>query len=198
MLTKNIAEMLEDTKKHIAMDVVRQGHYWRPTKGGYGDEVLPPSGCFIGCLTHGPVARDVTNKYGIPRQLVQELESVFEALPEDEIQEFFLNVAEAIEVDGKDLTNVIPQYYKAMENRLYELYRISMYGQKHYDASGDSFSDVVNERIHDEVYDNESLGVGSLRADECKADEVQEQAMSILDLMRDAPMPMGEEHGTEI
>jgi hypothetical protein len=198
MLTKNIAEMLEDTKKHIAMDVVRQGHYWRPTKEGYGNEFLSPTGCFIGCLTHGPVADDVTIKYGIPRQLVQELESVFEGLPEDEIQGFFLDVVKAIEVDGKDLTDVIPQYYKAMEDRLEERYGLFMDGREYYDAYDDAFSDLVTERIHDEVYDTESLGVANVTADECRADEVQEQAMSILDLMRDAPMPMGEEHGTEI
>ena len=67
MKTKNIDLMLSETLAHYNADQIIQGSYWRSV-----DQV----GCFIGCLTHGAEAFDVTAKFGIELPLVRILENI--------------------------------------------------------------------------------------------------------------------------
>jgi hypothetical protein len=183
MLTKNIKEMLEETEKHIAMDAVVQGHYWHLNPNDTG--ISQPTGCFIGCLTHGSVALNVTAKYGIPEQLVEELEKIFEGLPPNEIQEFFRDVSKAIESDGKDLSGVIPEYYAELEARAYNTHKLNLNAQAFYERNLSAYSERAAELVFEKVVENEDYRE---IAENAQVDEVQEQASSILDLMRDAPV----------
>jgi hypothetical protein len=105
MLTKNIDHMRLITKEHIALEQVIQGTYWDKENGqGCGQ------GCFIGCLTHSADAIQVTESFGIDRPLVLLLEVIFEGLDADDAKAFFGDVAEAIEVDGKDLSAIAQDF----------------------------------------------------------------------------------------
>lgn len=107
MSTRNVDKLKETVARHIEMDAVMQGDYWHDGKG-----------CFIGCLAHEHVAADahgwvdadrpdiLEQEYGIPVMLVRILEAIFERLPESESVEFFRQIPEAIESDGKDLSLV--------------------------------------------------------------------------------------------
>jgi hypothetical protein len=97
MKTKNIDLMLSETLAHYNADQIVQGSYWRSV-----DQV----GCFIGCLTHGDDAFDVTSKFGIELPIVRLLESIYEGLEEEESKEFFKAIPVAIGKDGRDLSLV--------------------------------------------------------------------------------------------
>lgn len=92
-LSRNIEEMIAETRSHIEADAVAQGAYWDGNKG-----------CFIGCLTHSDNARAVTERFGMPLPLVVIAEHIFEALPKADAVDFFANIATAIGKDGKDLS----------------------------------------------------------------------------------------------
>ena len=97
MKTKNIDLMLSETLAHYNADQIVQGSYW---------DGIEQNGCFIGCLTHGDDAQDVTNLFGIELPLVELLENIYEGLPAKESKEFFKAIPSAIGVNGKDVSLV--------------------------------------------------------------------------------------------
>ena len=113
MLTKNIDEMKAITAEHIAADAVIQGSYWLKDESDLGGK-----GCFIGCLTHGTLAANVTEKFGIPEPLVLILERLFERLPFEDGKLFFGEIPEAIGADGKDLSLIHWAFLKQMLENL--------------------------------------------------------------------------------
>lgn len=101
MLTKNIDTMKAEVAAHIAADAVVAGHYWEDANNDMGG-----TGCFIGCLTRSSKAEGVTDRFGLPVQLVRIAEHIFEALPAINRVDFFAAVPHAIDRDGRDLSRL--------------------------------------------------------------------------------------------
>ena len=100
-LTHNHAQLTATVAEHIAADAVIQGTYWNAET---------QRGCFIGCLAHSSSAAALEAAYGIPVMLTRIAESIFEALPADEAQDFFAAFPAAVGRDGKDLSRVSWQF----------------------------------------------------------------------------------------
>jgi hypothetical protein len=181
MLTINIEEMITSTKAHIAADSVRQGHYWKQSEERLVNQ-RRFTGCFIGCLTHGSEAQDVTDSYGIPHQLVRELESIFETLPSDEIQTFFLSVATAIGTDGKDLTKVMAAFIEETIERATAEHGMSISPKTPIRRYGE-----FSRYMADEVYEMGAYDESHAEATGRKLAEIHALEASILELLRDAP-----------
>lgn len=101
MLTKNHAALTQEVAAHIEADAVIAGHYWEADNNAVGG-----TGCFIGCLSHGESAQDVTDRFGLPLPLVKIAENIFESLSEKDRRDFFAAIPAAVGGNGKDLSLV--------------------------------------------------------------------------------------------
>jgi hypothetical protein len=104
MLTKNADKLRQEVAAHIEADAVAQGNYWNPETS---------RGCFIGCLAHSNSTAKIELTYGLPSSILRIAESIFEALPQDEAQNFFAALPDAVACDGKDLSRVCWQFLAA-------------------------------------------------------------------------------------
>jgi hypothetical protein len=104
VLTKNTDKLRQEVAAHIEADAVVQGDYWDPDAG---------RGCFIGCLAHSNSTVKIELTYGLPSSILKIAESIFEALPQDEAQNFFAALPDAVACDGKDLSRVCWQFLAA-------------------------------------------------------------------------------------
>lgn len=94
-ITKNHAILEQEVATHIAAGQVVQGMYWD------GDR-----GCFISCLTHSSDPQPAVDRFGLTTPILFIAESIFEALPEKDAQDFFAAIPDAVACDGKDLSLV--------------------------------------------------------------------------------------------
>ena len=97
MLTTNIELMKSEAARHVSTDLLVQGNY---------------ETCFIGCHGNGSNAPELlTEQYGLPLPVIRIAENIFEALPRQAAIGFHLGLPEAIDVDGKDLSQVVWQFF---------------------------------------------------------------------------------------
>jgi len=100
MLTRNIAQFRGNIEFHAASDLLDGGncYYYNPKS---------QKACFIGCQVKTGDTKLLETEYGIPEVLARILEAIFESQPSkiDKVT-FALEVGDAIERDGKDLTLV--------------------------------------------------------------------------------------------
>ena len=97
MLTKNIELMKSESVRHVSTDLLVQGNY---------------KTCFIGCHGNGSNAPELlTEQYGLPLPVIRIAENIFEALPRQAAIGFHLDLPAAIDVDGKDLSQVVWQFF---------------------------------------------------------------------------------------
>jgi hypothetical protein len=92
-LTKNTDLLKQEVRERITADAVVQGNYWSDGKG-----------CFIGCLTYSGDPTPAVERFGLTESILRIAERIFESLPLEEAKEFFFDFADAVAMDGKDLS----------------------------------------------------------------------------------------------
>ena len=95
MLTKNFEKLKACVEEHVEQGRVTQGIYWKEGRGGY-----------IGCLNHSDSPSPAEERYGLPKDLQEVADEIFEELPADEAKAFFAALPAAVGCNGKDLSDV--------------------------------------------------------------------------------------------
>ena len=95
MLTKNFEKLKTCVEEHVEQGRVTQGIYWKEGRGGY-----------IGCLNHSDSPSPAEERYGLPKDLQEVADEIFEELPADEAKAFFAAFPAAVGCNGKDLWGI--------------------------------------------------------------------------------------------
>lgn len=182
-VSRNIAQMKEEVRRHIEADAVVQGHYWKEANNDAGG-----CGCFLGCLTHiAIVGRNssrvrfiiLTERFGLSKQFAGIAEHLFERSDSTDAVEFFRDIPDAIDVDGKDLSDVHWQF----ANAIFEGSRFE---------KDELFRDVYSHHLKKMKEHGDfpafSIGLREWEGSDDIGAEIKRQRDIFLDLIRNAPM----------
>ncbi len=99
MLTRNTACLIERMTEHAKADEIIKGVGWDRGKG-----------CFVGCCLHEYDHSKFPEGLGWPVELGYLCDGIFEGLSNADAKQFALDVPNAVGVDGKDLSMVLPHF----------------------------------------------------------------------------------------
>ncbi len=99
MLTKNTACLIERMTEHAKADEIIKGTGWDGGKG-----------CFVGCALHEYNYSKFPEGLGWPTELGYLCDGIFEGLSNGDAKQFAVDVPNAVGVDGKDLSMVLPHF----------------------------------------------------------------------------------------